>query len=168
VVREVEYEPALLDAQTTKSPLASAGLLLSFKHLASPGTRKQRRLVPEKPSRPLIQPARRREMIAIRKRSARRSRGELPFLAGSEESWQATRDRAARRVSRALVVLRCTGWPCPGPVDTAHLARAFAININLGETDEDVQAPQGTLELEARDQKPASMATALRDPTRTN
>jgi hypothetical protein len=51
---------------------------------------------------------------------------------------------------------------------TAHLARAFAININLGETDEDVQVPQGTLELEARDQKPASMATALRDPTRTN
>jgi hypothetical protein len=60
------------------------------------------------------------------------------------------------------------GWPCPGPVDTAHLAQAFAININLGETDEDVQVPEGTLELEARDQKPASMAPALRDPTRTN
>jgi hypothetical protein len=56
----------------------------------------------------------------------------------------------------------------PGLVDTAHLAQAFAININLGETDEDVQVPQGTLELEARDQKPASMAPALRDPTRTN
>ena len=41
---------------------------------------------------------------------------------------------------------------------------AFAININLGETDEDVQVPQGTLELEARDQKPAIDGTGTPRP----